>query len=846
MAPDGIVNRSSLQPAQLLSEIGLDEGQQDTTRVGSLEGNQKSHLISLSAPKTIGGVLNGGNPGANKLSDLQFNAIAPQQIGVKRDEAVKQLNFLINLIEAGRNHETGELNASSQELSDHLERFSMAFSQLGDGPAVGDNLMARMESLDELQKALENRMADGFDEYPPVIREPLQGLYSSLLGQIEDRISYTAHTMVDSPLSLSRMYESKAQFSEGAVRVINQQLERQDLSNEQRTALEQARDQIFGTRIDALLNKAEGSVGQLGDPKEVVGKKPAKGLSSLFNSEQKRARETHVRELMSQQGTSVNTPKIDEQTIIHDTLKQVFKNAGLSTSGLNHEFHKAMNDVLNQDQDWAPIIREIQLQTGSETVLSYSETTPAGNFIDAYSGKGFNAHSATEYNHAVNLAQTRLVDGEGNELFNGLRHGVISAFGINLAEIRHMSDKDLGEMVETLLPKENWMRENEREYRLAQALSGSGLIDEPEIELGGPSLNETLAVVRESADLVDIMRQNANLNRARETVLATVLTDPDLKQRALNGEEVPIDILSISLLTPDNIRPVVKGPNENERQMVNDQIKAWQGVKDTQTFQILNNDGELQQIKVKVNPIACNYGVNAGGVGGASWLAGGWDNVKGINATAISQLLGDDVEGMAQGGMPGGLIGERMQALERQVVIDSDALKRAKQGQDDEQIRLAGMSLQNSQGQLDQARELVRQIAEIQHEGSFSKAGKEPYKMPTRLAVLGEMFGLKVMFNCKSGKDRTGELDAEIKHFKLQMALTGKVPHYERVRSGPEITQFHEVLTHSGNFEMQRLNTGYAGYKLLGVDALYEQFGGQGKNDPLTANFLGLSSYTQS
>ncbi len=100
--------------------------------------------------------------------------------------------------------------------------------------------------------------------------------------------------------------------------------------------------------------------------------------------------------------------------------------------------------------------------------------------------------------------------------------------------------------------------------------------------------------------------------------------------------------------------------------------------------------------------------------------------------------------------------------------------------------------------------------------------------MPVRLAVLAELLGVKVAFNCKSGKDRTGELDAEIKHFKLQMALTGKVPQPDRERTPEEQRHFHEVLTNSGNFEMQRLNTGFAGYKLHGVPELLRQFSGDG------------------
>ncbi len=51
----------------------------------------------------------------------------------------------------------------------------------------------------------------------------------------------------------------------------------------------------------------------------------------------------------------------------------------------------------------------------------------------------------------------------------------------------------------------------------------------------------------------------------------------------------------------------------------------------------------------------------------------------------------------------------------------------------------------------------------------------------------------------------------------------------------------------SGNFEMQRLNTGFAGYGLDGVPELLWQFSGtDGDEDELTANFHGLSRFTQS
>ena len=847
---NGVIgNRSQLQPTTLFTKVDIDAqkdaGQTGERSVTGLEGAKGARTIGLSNPVSIQGTVNGSGGSVRSLSDLKLNATTPQQIGARRDETVKGINQFINALESDRARNGGELSAQGQALRDSLDQFGETFALLSEGPSVGDKLMARMESLEDQVDTLKGALAEGFDHLPEGLRENAKALTESLLAQAEDRLAYLGHTIADSPLSLHKMYESKAQFSDGAVRVINEQLARTDLSTEQRTKLTQARDQIFQARSEQLHSEARDHFGELGDPKDVVGKKPAKGLGALFAGEQNRARETHVRELMTGHRTSANTPKIDEQTMIQDTLKQVFKDAGLSTGGLGHAFHNAMNDVLNQDQKWDPIVKEIQLQSGSETVLSYSETTPAGNFIEAYAGKGFNAHSSTEYEHAVNLAQTKLVDGEGKALFTGMRHGVISAFGINAKEIRHMSDQELAPMVEKLLPKEMWVRDNQRVVNMMDTLDkiGLGSFDDAERPtVGEPNLQETLAAVRDDPKLVDAMRQQANLNRARETVLATVLTDPQLMQAALSGATVPVDILSISLLTPDNIRPIIKGANANERVMVQDQMQAWKDVSGPQTFEVKDANGQPQQITVDVRPIACNYGVNAGGVGSASWLAGGWGNVEGINGEAIQGLLGD-AQALSQGGAPGGLVGGHMNRLAQQNDIDRMTLQHMPEGQDKENLRA---QLKNNETKLAHAQELTRQIAEIHNEGKQKIAGQEPYKMPTRLAVLAEMFGVKVMFNCKSGKDRTGELDAEIKHFKLQMGLTGQVPHYERTRSASEKAQFHEVVTHSGNFEMQRLNTGYAGYKLHGVNALFEQFGGQDKHDDITANFHGLSGYTKS
>ena len=97
--------------------------------------------------------------------------------------------------------------------------------------------------------------------------------------------------------------------------------------------------------------------------------------------------------------------------------------------------------------------------------------------------------------------------------------------------------------------------------------------------------------------------------------------------------------------------------------------------------------------------------------------------------------------------------------------------------------------------------------------------------MVSRLALLTHLMEGTPAWNCKSGKDRTGELDAEVKFLAAQIELTGSVPQPDRARTQEEKAQFFQMAISLGNHEMQQLNTGGMGFKLEGVDALSRQMG---------------------
>ena len=813
-------------------------------------------------------------------------------------------------------------------MLDQLQMIQDAYELLGETTVVGDDLFQRMQDLDEIasfarahleavrlawnkasappaegpeHEILEVPEGADLDAPPACVpsREALQmleDLTEDAVQQLADRRNYLAHTVDAAPTEAGRMYAAKAQICAAATAVIERlvaaaenrgdelQIARRRMSADGQPACTPTQVRRLKTTRDALKERggaldaaSHASAGQLAKPRDVIGPKMLGGFKALRHlptwMRQKAALASHVRTLSGKPGaSSLETPVVDEQTIVETALAQAFREAGLSPSQALHEMHAEMSRQLNS-QRWDPITTEIQLQVGPQTCLAYSEITPAAAFFPSYDGQGVNSHCNTEGRHAVNLAQTRLVDGQGNELFSAMRHGVVSAFGIVEKNVdrAHMSDEQLTEVVVNAAP----------EHSIGAAVHGANIA-------------RTAAHVRENAaKVVPAVRAAANVNRAEEIVQAMILADRGLFERAVQAARprrpeqlgqsstmqehaTPrLDVLSVSLLTPDHVR---SGVDSNERLMLADQRQAWSNIGGERTFTVPHPDtGEDVRVKVDLRPIAVNYGVNQGAVkgfgpisSGANFISG-WDDVAPMNDQALAHLIGAGGPATpeeAQARFERSLLGPRVLALHAQADLAASKVtellertagnmlsdKLDESGTSERmraraalgpQIDAAAAGAVAARQRATLAQELLDQVREMHRDGSYRTAGKEPYKMPARLALLGHMLGVKIAFNCKSGKDRTGELDAEVKHLRLQMELTGHVPHYERDRTPVERDHFHEVLTHSGNFEMQRLNTGYAGYKLHGVGELFAEFGAEGPGDPKGENFHGMSGYTQ-
>ncbi|EAA8389189.1 type III secretion system effector inositol phosphate phosphatase [Salmonella enterica subsp. diarizonae] len=268
-----------------------------------------------------------------------------------------------------------------------------------------------------------------------------------------------------------------------------------------------------------------------------------------------------------------------------------------------------------------------------------------------------------------------------------------------------------------------------------------------------------------------LLRQTGAENKAKEVLTAALFSKPELRTRALEGEAVNLKLVSVGLLTASNVLG-------KEGTMVEDQMRAWQSL--TQPgkmihLKIRNKDGELQTVKIKPEIAAFNVGVNEL----ALKLGFGLKTSDSYNVEALHQLLGNDLRPEAK---PGGWVGDWL-------------------AQYPDNYKVVNI--------------LARQIKDIWKNNLHHKDGGEPYKLAQRLAMLANEIDAVPAWNCKSGKDRTGMMDSEIKRetISLHQTHTLNAPGSLPDRSGQEI--FQKVLLNSGNLEIQKQNTGGAGNKVM-------------------------------
>ena len=470
---------------------------------------------------------------------------------------------------------------------------------------------------------------------------------------------------------------------------------------------------------------------------------------------------------------------------------------------------------------------------------------------------GRNSHSALESKHAVNLAKS-VFNFFGKCILNVTRHATLSPYKFSRTSLQSMNDvdglalmKDLGRISTTAtriavtsaateIENEGQdaplaMQEIDRALLNAIMLAKASDKTIPNRQANARDIAaspiDLLALARLDSGVCSALRRKAALNRSREVFLSEVTTNPALLARIAAGETIHFN--SISLLTPDPFReflathlPFLVGASDNEKRMLADQNLAWQDLQAELTAGGLDVNGKT----VKAETHAMNVGVNPLAFGMAplpAALVSGWSTTHEQNNARIEAMIG--AIDKAANGSPGGRMQTELAAkqiklthltrLENELKKDASTASVARQ-----------TSLKNEIAQLDNEiraiTELSKQIATIWQSGSYQKAGRDPYKLATRLAMLSSLLGEATAFNCKSGKDRTAQLDVELKFLAFQIFTNnGHVPEPDRERSALERHQLAAfVFKDKSRTQMQVYNTGFMGSKLAGLAALTDNF----------------------
>lgn len=477
----------------------------------------------------------------------------------------------------------------------------------------------------------------------------------------------------------------------------------------------------------------------------------------------------------------------------------------------------------------------------------YTHTDKAGKTVVG----GINSHCSTEVNHVTTAATTSCTV-NGEEVFGATRHGTLAPYGLDEAGIKAISDAELGETVQSLFGKaevENttitagatdqknieatvttpkFSNDPLRE-KFIKELSNTLLATEngqrdpaamkERIQqlMTDPALKTALAgLVKANPVLGQLLQRQGALNRAREVFILEMTRNPELLKQIAKGEEVLFT--SVGLLTPDNLRHQLHklfgfSASGDEKEMVAIQAQAWDDLRN----EIIAKRIEINGKAVIAEIIDFNIGVN-----------------KGATVLATNPIIGEAVSGSEYANSR---VNNKSRIKLQTTTTNRLAKMQTKLNEKNFQrtsnpptnsadLKKLDNEIKALSRDIATIKELSTQIEAMWEDGSYREAGNEPYKLASRVALLSHLLGGGTVFNCKSGKDRTAQLDAEVKFLAFQIRTSnGKVPKPDRKRTNLEKIQFATfIFFDESRRKMQEFNTGYGGSKLVDQPALYGNF----------------------
>ncbi len=783
-----------------------------------------------------------------------------------------------------------------------------------DSPGTADQLAQRRQALLDVRRNLDNLPGPAAS---PERREALAALGRQVQDLVDKQIRFVERQLASNPFRASRVIEWHALSWEAAAESADQALQAMDDSPSPphrskkeadalqagRAKLEGYRDQ-FRLRAQALHQEArrlaeapDGGLDPISRPERSA--KPAepggrgahvlRSLKARIVSVWRRgdggpgpdsylAYKAHVKEILAGTATLGDSGPFrwNEKKLAIKTLekamsdKEVAKAVKLTRAGedgvsadkpfaarFQVNLSRILNGRANPKVENTVLVPVTELRTDPSTGATtrthrheevVCSQTPAalmtpglGRSYAASGIRGANCHDATQHQHALNLYRSELRGQDGKTQLSMVRHGVLSTFGLSPKAVRSYSNEHLGRVVLALA-----------------AESGDAFLQDlaKDPNTGTPPSARACrlagAHVRDKSDLQKTLRTAANQQRAREAAQAAVTCLPPAELlRILSagpGVTPTVRIASVSLLTPDIFRGV-KGTSHDERAMWRDQREAWAALAadkggielevpevDAQGRVAVGDDGMPLTIRRRIHLEVATFNLpvnkeGASALGKLDAVGGLGSESEATHAASLTRMFGRLPEAGKE--------------------ADWEPLELSWVGA---AVKAARESSPPDPAKVDRLLKLSRQVASLVNHKTYIGRADDPYVLVKRLLVLAHETGIVApAVNCKSGKDRTTEAEAQARQFALEIATTGQVPDLDA--AGKEVRprgkgadlrprQLWALHQAGGAREIQAWNTGVAGTKLKQW-WLFRQYGVDGK-PLLQRELMGLSKQTGS
>lgn len=762
---------------------------------------------------------------SERLAELD-NFITPEPVshkGSPTKELLEKVEKKIPDLYIEQNDDN-ELRPVHESIGEALTLIRNGLAKLDHAPGnrldmghLADDLGEIIDRLDEL--AIGELTKGKLEKSFPGISEDVRSLLTAAKKQLAMHMNALEKATGLNPLSSKAIFHSKTFSTIGAQNMLREQLA---LANEELLEL------MAKNAPENELNSKREAVNVLRNAVQYLDRR----LEQLrYDNSDQRVSSDHAKKLMGSKGADKGIVDEKAEKEVRDFLEYHVDLTGNGDLGLMKKSHPHLREdgfmqvfvehalrqakvevpedlrtqlqerrfeALNKSE-WKPISKQVVMRHGGESHSMTSDVIPQSNLgkhFDDMKGGGVVCHASRNFEHGTTVAVSRLTAPNGEKLFEGVRHGILNCYGISSRTIHELPSSELAKLVENLLPTAKWKKDGE----------------------GNPSLDLTMAHIKNSwiyrRQCAREMQQNGSERRVQDLVATNILKNPD----RLNKQPINVNLNSIALVTPDHIRSLKgrSGPG-NERKMLEGQMKALQKLaNEKQPIQmtITNSEGNLQVVSVNITVNAFNFGVNKGAfmAGGKIGLFSGWGTSDNHNAKAMKNLIGSRSDRKSNEDGIGGQVAKYLENKD----VPEEKRKIIKQ--------------------------LANQVAKMWDDKSYQTSGKEPYKMVSRLALLSSMIEGDTCWNCKSGKDRTGQMDVETKRLAGEIWMRGEVPEPNMEPDEETKSNRFRMAMDGGNLEIQNYNTGAPGFKLGGVPALAEQMKLH-KNDTRYEYFKGIAGF---